>query len=489
MAKLNKSALITQIDTIIANLNLSTDLTEELSLYYKTALNAGADSSVVIAELTNRIQTVTYSAAFEELLLLATTVSFITDNRTLTIPSIIDLDGLTDVSAGTIYFVIDMNKPYIKKNDGTWTLIDPLRHKEDLENAWAWGFNASGHLGDGATTDKSSPVSVVGGFTDWVHISAGRYHSVALRANGSAWAWGGNSFGELGDSSTINRSSPVSVVGGFLDWAQISAGDEHSLGIRAGGSAWSWGRNVYGRLGDNSTTDRSSPVSVVGGFLDWVQISAGTYHTIALRANGSAWAWGRNFNGRLGDDTTTNRSSPVSVVGGFADWIQVSAGYAHTIALRANGSAWAWGSNSSGQLGDNTITNRSSPVSIVGGFLDWIQVSAGANHSLGLRAGGSAWAWGYNGSGRLGDNTSIAKSSPVSIVGGFSDWVQVSAGGAHTIALRANGSAWSWGSNVYGRLGNDSTTDRSSPVSTVGGFLDWVHVSAGYRHTAAIRGG
>jgi len=383
---------------------------------------------------------------------------------------------------GEVYFVNDEGKLYYNVGSA-WVLLIVTA---DI-SAWAWGLNTNGRLGDNTTAARSSPVSVVGGFLDWVQISAGNEHSVALRANGSAWAWGNNNEGRLGDSSTINRSSPVSVVGGFQDWVQISASDIHSLALRAGGSVWAWGNNGSGRLGDNTTIAKSSPVSIVGGFQDWVQISAGGAHSVALRANGSAWAWGSNLNGRLGDNTITNRSSPVSVIGGFLDWVQISAGRSHSAALRANGSAWAWGYNGSGRLGDDTTTTTSSPVSVVGGFNDWVQISAGYAHTIALRANGSAWAWGYNGSGRLGDDTLIDKSSPISVVSGFSDWVQVSAGRYHSAALRADGSAWAWGSNGNGRLGDNTTIAKSSPVSVVGDFLDWLQVSAGGNFTIAIR--
>ena len=124
------------------------------------------------------------------------------------------------------------------------------------------------------------------------------------------------------------------MVGGFTDWVQIAAGGDHTAAIRANGQAWAWGINSFGRLGDGTATSRQSPVSVVGGFTNWVQISAGRYHTAAIRSNGQAWAWGANTGGRIGDGTTSDRSSPVSVVGGFTDWVQIAAGSAHTAAIR-----------------------------------------------------------------------------------------------------------------------------------------------------------
>ena len=352
---------------------------------------------------------------------------------------------------------------------------------------WSWGSNSTGALGDNTVTNRSSPVSVVGSITDWCQISMGAFNNAAaLRTNATAWSWGANSNGQLGDNTVTNRSSPVSVVGGFTDWCQVSGGTAHTIARRSNGSAWAWGRNNYGQLGNNTTTDRSSPVSVVGGFFDWCQVSTGGNHNVAVRTSGSAWLWGRNNNGQLGDNTTTNRSSPVSVLGGFSDWCQASTGGLHSAAVRTGGSLWSWGTNYAGHLGDSTITNRSSPVSVVGGFSDWCQASAGANHSLARRTGGSAWAWGTNTCGKLGDNTTNNRSSPVSVVGGFTDWCQVSAG-ASSAALRTNGTLWAWGCASFGTLGDNSNIAKSSPVSVVGSFTDWCQVSHGLASMIALR--
>jgi alpha-tubulin suppressor-like RCC1 family protein len=335
---------------------------------------------------------------------------------------------------GDVVYVDSEQRLYVREINYWKSILDTSIQ------AWAWGQGTSGQLGDNTLVAKSSPVSVIGGFTDWVQISAGSSHTAAIRANGTAWAWGSAAVGQLGDNTLVTRSSPVSVVGGFTDWVQISAGSQHTVAIRANGTAWAWGSATNGRLGDNTTVSKSSPVSVVGGFTDWVQISAGSLHTAAIRANGTAWCWGSGANGRLGDGSGVTRSSPVLVSGDFTDWVQISAASAaagdHTAAIRANGTAWCWGSSLTGQLGDNTAVSKSSPVSVVGGFTDWVQISAGGQHTAAIRANGTAWAWGSGTGGRLGDNTTVSKSSPVSAVGGFTDWVQISAGSEHTAALR-----------------------------------------------------
>lgn len=385
---------------------------------------------------------------------------------------------------GLLVFVTADERLYWSTGTDWYNLID-----ENKGLAWAWGSNNVGQVGDNTTTSRLSPVSVVGGFTDWCQVSASASccHTLAVRSNGTVWSWGWNQYGQLGSNNTTSARSPVSVVGGFTDWCQASAGGKHSLAVRCNCTLWSWGSSSYGQLGNNSYSAQSSPVSVVGGFTDWCQASAGGNHSLAIRTNCTLWSWGYNFLGQLGDNTGVDRSSPVSVVGGFADWCQASAGTNHSVAVRTNGTLWVWGFNAEGGLGDGTTINRSSPVSIVGGFTDWCQASAGFSHTLALRTNGTLWSWGSNASGKLGDGTTSFRCSPVSVVGGFTDWCQVSAGGNHSLASRSNGTAWAWGFNNAGQLGDSTSTSRSSPVSVVGGFADWCLAAAGTSHSVALR--
>ena len=390
-------------------------------------------------------------------------------------------------NTGRMIYVENLNK-YVVSDGTAWTDNLESTPQYSCTFTFTWGCNAIGQLGNGTTTSRTSPALVVGGFTDWCQVSAGNRHNLGVRSNGTAWAWGCNGYGRLGDNTLTNRSSPVSVVGGFTDWCQVSAGDSHSLGVRSNGTAWAWGINsISGKLGDGTTVSRISPVSVVGGFTDWCRVSAGYFHSLGLRTNGTLWAWGSNDFGQLGNGTTTSRTSPALVVGGFTDWCWVSAGNNFSLGVRSNGTAWAWGTNNIGQLGDGTTVNKSSPVSVVGGFTNWCQVSAGCQHSLAVRSNGTAWAWGNNNVGRLGDGTTVNKSSPVSVVGGFTNWCQVSAGCQHSLAVRSNGTAWAWGCNGQGRLGDGTLTNRTSPVSVIGGFTNWCLISAGDSHSLALR--
>lgn len=423
------------------------------------------------------------STSTEETLILSKIAEKIKINNVRVASSYGDMISNAQYVEGTLFFVEDENVLYYTSGSARLPVLS-------LNNRlFGWGSSSSGQLGDAATLSRSSPVSVVGGFTDWVQVAPARLGSstVAIRSNGTLWAWGNNAFGQLGDGTSVSKSSPVSVIGGFVDWLDVSNGTGHVLGLRSNGTLWSWGGGFYGKLGDGTTVSRSSPVSVVGGFTDWVQASASTNHSAAVRANGTIWAWGVNTDGQLGDNSTTNKSSPVSVVGGYSDWVQVATGTSHTVGVRSNGTAWAWGNNSAGQLGDGTNTGSSSPVSVVGGFTSWSQVSAGNAITSGLLSDGTAWAWGANATGQLGDNTTVSKSSPVSVAGGFTDWTQISAGSGNNIALRANGTAWAWGSNSFGGLGDNTATNRSSPVPVSGGFTDWVAISNGSNFAHGIR--
>lgn len=399
-------------------------------------------------------------------------------------------------TAGTIFYNTSSGK--FEVYTGSAWKTAPTTAAVETPSLWGWGRNDVGQLGNGSTYNASygmsSPVSAVGGFTDWIQISAGFGFatSAAIRANGTAWSWGKNNKGQLGNNTAfVDVSSPVSVVGGFTDWTQISTNGLTTVAVRANGTAWSWGYNNTGQLGIGSSGGyRSSPVSVVGGFTNWIQISMGAQHTVAIRANGTAWAWGLGSLGRLGDNALLTKNSPVSVIGGFTDWIQIQGAGTHTIALRANGTIWSWGGNSSkGCLGNGSTTGSStSPISVVGGFTDWVQISSSMYHTLAIRSNGSAWGWGYNQAGRIGDNTTTIRNSPVSVIGGFTDWVQVNAGTDHSHGIRANGTAWGWGLNTNGRLGIDnSISSRRSPESVVGGFTDWVQVVAGYRYALGLR--
>jgi alpha-tubulin suppressor-like RCC1 family protein len=310
-------------------------------------------------------------------------------------------------------------------------------------------------------------------------VAAGEYHTVALRADGSLWAWGWNLYGQLGDGTGTARPAPVRI-GTDSTWTSVAAGGSHTLALQADGSLWAWGDNEYGQLGDGTQVNRYAAVPAGAVGRAPIVVVAGYYHSLAAAPDGSLWAWGANTQGQLGDGTTTDRHTPVRI-GTATTWTAVAAGYTHTVGLQADGSLWAWGGNYYGQLGDGTLTDRHAPVRI-GTATTWTAVAAGRYHTVALQADGSLWAWGDNAYGQLG-GTTTAGHTPVRI-GTTRTWTAVAAGYLHTVALQADGSLWAWGRNGFGQLGDGTTTDRHTPVR-IGTTRTWTAVAAGFWHTVA----
>ncbi|WP_033667640.1 RCC1 domain-containing protein [Salinispora fenicalii] len=357
----------------------------------------------------------------------------------------------------------------------------------------AWGNNSDGELGDGTTTDSSTPVAVdLPADTTITAIAAGTAYGLALTSAGTVLAWGDNSAGQLGDGTTTDSSTPVAVdLPAGTTITAVAAGDRHSLALTSTGTMLAWGENFIGQLGDGTTTRRSTPVAVnlpTGTTI--TAVAAGDRHSLALTSTGTMLAWGENFIGQLGDGTTTRRSTPVAVNLPTGTTITaVAAGDRHSLALTSTGTVLAWGDNSAGQLGDGTLTDSSTPVAVdLPAGTTITTVAAGAYHSLALTSADTLLAWGYNIFGQLGDGTTTDKSTPVAVdLPAGTTITTVSGGARHTLAVTSADTLLAWGHNNFGQLGDGSTTDSNTPVAVnlpTGTTI--TTVAAGAFHTLAV---
>ncbi|WOK05635.1 T9SS type A sorting domain-containing protein [Imperialibacter roseus] len=422
-------------------------------------------------------------------------------------------------------------------------------------------------------------------------IAAGDFHNLLIKEDGSLWAWGENSYGELGIGVTGDQSSPVRV-GVESDWTKASAGWSYSVGIKTDGTLWAWGRNQFGRLGDGTSEDRPTPTQI-GTSTDWLDISAGREHVLAIRSDGTLWAWGRNNQGQLGDGSQVDKAEPVQI-GEDDDWKEARGGFDHSIAQKNDGTLWVWGNNKSGSLGYQTATdcivtqvsNPSRTYSIAfsdsggdgwngalirviidgvgndytleegfgatkvvyiplgtanvsfefvsgtadsevayvinsasGGAImaedgpsptpglievdvcigqntfvpspvrfntntDWSSFSAGYNFNVAVKDNGTLWSWGENSYGQLGSGSFESRYEP-RIVGSDTDWIDAVAGYYNAFAIKSDGSLWSWGLNGVGHLGIGSQEDRLLPVE-IPFASGWAEISVGNDHSIAI---
>jgi len=384
---------------------------------------------------------------------------------------------LTSTSETIAYDAVVIARNMISTGDMTSFVI-----KSD-GTLWSWGLNPVGQLGDGTTIHhRYNPIKIM---DDVVSVSAGLSHTMAIRSDGSLWAWGNNRLGQLGDGTDIDSRTPIKIMD---DVAYVSAGSIYTMAIKTDGSLWAWGAN-WGQLGDGTTINRYYPVWIMD---DVVAVSAGVAHTMAIKTGGSLWAWGSNNEGQLGDGTRTirewngqqmiciddnDRLVPTMII--EQDVIAVSAGQTHTMAIKSDGSLWAWGNNIFGWV-FLPVLPIITPVKVLD---DVVAISSGFAWTMAIRADGSLWQlsvdpdyleryfcleteaqfeyyyWGYIdefywpypevGTYRFAPTHIMDDVVAVSTWGGYSG-----IGWDHTLAIRADGSLWSWGSNDFGQLGH-----------------------------------
>lgn len=335
---------------------------------------------------------------------------------------------------------------------------------------YCWGWNDEGQVGDGSRSDRRYPSQVAGTGT-YASVTAGGGHSCAVTTSGAPQCWGFNFSGQLGDGSTTGRSTPVTVSGG-LTLSVLDAGGTFNCGIAADSTAHCWGWGGTGQLGDGARpAAQTTPVATVGG-LKFTAVSGGTQHSCGLAADSTAWCWGDNGFGQLGNATSTDTTRPVAVSGGLK-FAAITTGYFHTCALAPNGDAYCWGDNSAGQLGDTLVVGSANTPRLVLGGHAFASISTGAVHTCGVTVGGAGYCWGSDVSGQLGSQPAAlcgttagpqeCTRAPALVTGGLS-FVGISAGNQHTCGVIIGPLVYCWGLNNFGQLGDGSSRGSVTPV-------------------------
>jgi alpha-tubulin suppressor-like RCC1 family protein len=364
----------------------------------------------------------------------------------------------------------------------------------------AWGNNSNGQLGINNTTNKLTPVPTYVGGSTWAQVSCGARHVGAIKTDGTLWTWGRNTYGQLGHNNTTQRNTPTKL-GTATTWKRISCGgrtttNAFTAAIKTDGTLWTWGRNSYGQLGHNDSTQRNTPTKL-GTATNWRQVSCGGHHIAAIKTDGTLWIWGKNSYGQLGNrfrGSSHHRSTPVTTYAGGTNWKEVACGREFTLAVKTDGTLWVWGRNNTRQLGlgPGQTSDKSTPVQL-GTSTMWRKVSGGVDHSSAIKTDGTLWLWGKGSNGELGNNQTsgaTTKSSPVTTFAGGTNWKQVELGYRFSTAVKTDGTLWTWGTQSLGtgNLGiNVSGGTRATPVTTFAGGTNWKQVSAGARSTVAVK--
>ena len=362
------------------------------------------------------------------------------------------------------------------KEKGVWGL-DQVYNKINQGSIWeytgdnqlmAFGYDNDGQIGlNSRGVSYSSPIQVPG--TTWKYVSrAGSLsdstNAFYVKTDGTIWATGTNSHGQLGQNDRTTRSSPTQIPG--TTWGpEVETLGQKSYAIKTDGTLWAWGYNTpsYGELGHNNKTDYSSPVQIPG--TTWSKVVSYGYGAMTTKTDGTLWTWGANNFGMLGLNNTTAYSSPKQVPG--STWgTSIGGGNQFGAAVKTDGTLWMWGVNEYGMLGQNDKTNYSSPRQVPG--TTWSKVSGMTNSVIAVKTDGTAWSWGLNDSGQLGQSNLTTCSSPVQIPG--TTWNNITTSQYHVLATKSDGTLWSWSGNSQGQLGQNAVNNNglSSPVQIPG---------------------
>ena len=323
---------------------------------------------------------------------------------------------------------------------------------------WAWGWGAWGQAGTGNDQNHSSPVAYANSNQAWIFYEAGYDTTFTIATNGSLWGTGGNDLGQLGVGTTQAVYYSINNINPETTWKDVSS-TSHTYGIQTNGTLWGWGNNDSGQMGNGTCCNNQLSPTQIGTDSSWKQVRSSIIGCgLAIRENGTLWGWGDNSARMVGPTATQIVTYPTQI-GTAMDWMNISVGAAHVMGLKNNGTLWTWGSNGHGVNGNGNVFNIPQQV----GTDNWQAIAAGFHHALGVKSDGTLWAWGRNQLGQLGDGTDISRSAPVQI-GADTNWVSVGAGSFHSFGIKSDGSLWAWGRNVFGGFGNGTTEPSPVPV-------------------------
>ncbi|HHB93546.1 MAG TPA: hypothetical protein ENK88_00130, partial [Campylobacterales bacterium] len=356
---------------------------------------------------------------------------------------------------------------------------------------WSWGYNNNGELGDGTNDDRWIGVEEITHSHDWRSIDAGGWFNMAIKNDGTLWAWGHNDLGQFGNNSDIftdySSTKPIKVSNEH--WKSIALGQNHVLAIRDNNTLWAWGSNAQGQIGNGGVNGIQKTPYKVGD--NYQYITAGKNYSLAMQESGTNnplavatkykfWAWGDNSFGQLGIGSKDNKDKPTLLYDSQnptwaedANFQDVVAGAYHTLALQKNKTVWGWGNNGYGELTNNSdgTDEEHSPIKI--DILDFVKLSAGENYSMGIKSDGTLWGWGNGQYGNLGDNsTDVNVKFPRQEATKSTKWVYIDTGNRHSIGIQSDGTLWSWGDNNYGQLGNATDNSSSKPIHIMGRYLN-----------------
>lgn len=378
----------------------------------------------------------------------------------------------TALTCFSVFFLILLISITWAENPQNTTQITKIAVKNDHTllldkdgGLWGWGSNITNQVTDGPQNSKlpngagiiATPF-LISADKDWNRIAVGMSHSIAIRNNGTLWGWGSNSSGELGlGEKTYNKGTPFKI-NNASDWADVTCGSHFTIALKNDGTLWGWGDNDLGQLGIGDSKRKTKPTQI-GKDNNWAKITCGIAHVLAIKTDGTLWGWGDNIKYQLGlgikDQSTKNKPTRI---GKDSDWTMITAGQNHSVGLKNDGTLFSWGDNNFGQLGTGNQSDCFKPTQI-GNDTNWSIITAGFFHTIALKTDGSLWIWGDNTNNQLGiliiDNKFAVNGniviSPIRVEKD-NDWKAISGGHDFTIATKKDNTVWVWGNNERMRL-------------------------------------